>query len=81
MKLDRLYAVIDAKPFRPFFLSLTGGERIEVTHPDNIFVLPARHRVHHIEVYDSDTWKFAIIYPEAISALLFNGKEADTSEG
>ena len=81
MHLGSLYSAIDAQPFRPFHVALSSGDKVEVKHPDNIFVLPSRSSVHHIEIYNSSTWEFATIYPEALSALLFNGKEAGTSEG
>ena len=74
MNLNPLFSAIDQKPFRPFALSLTSGERIEVAHPDNIFVLPSRQTAHHIEVYKGGTAEFSIIYPEALSALHFNGE-------
>ena len=74
MNLNALFSAIDQRPFRPFALSLTSGERIEVPHPDNIFVLPSRQIVHHLEVYKAGTWEFSIIYPEAVAALHFNGE-------
>lgn len=81
MRLTSLFGALDAKPFRPFLISLSTGDKIEVKHPDNVFVLPSRSNVHHIEIYHPGTWEFAMIYPEAIGALLFNGKEAGGSQG
>lgn len=73
MDHSKLFAAIDARPFRPFSLEIISGRRIEVTHPDNLMVLPSRQRVHHIEVYQSDAWDMAIIWPEGLGALLFPG--------
>jgi hypothetical protein len=64
-------SAIDARPFRPFSLEIVSGRRIDVTHPDNIMILPNRQRVHHIEVYQMDPWDMAIIWPEGLAALLF----------
>ena len=73
MNLHPLFSAIDQKPFTPFALSLTSGERIEVPHPDTIFVLPTRQAVNHIEVYKIGSGEFTIIYPEAIAAIHCNG--------
>ena len=69
-----LFLAIDQKPFRPFAISLTSGERFEIPHPENIFVLPSRQTVHHIMVYKTDSSEFAIIYPEVLAAVHFNGE-------
>jgi hypothetical protein len=79
MNLSPLFSAIDHKPFRPFVLSLMSGERIEVSHPDNIFVLPSRQQVNHIEVFKAGGREFALIFPEALSALHFNGEKTDLS--
>ena len=76
MEYSELFAAIDARPFRPFSLEIVSGRRIEVTHPDHIMILPNRQRVHHIEVYQTDPWDMAIIWPEGLAALLFPGPEA-----
>lgn len=76
MDLNALFAAIDAKPFRPFTIALTSGDHVEVKHPDNIFALPSRLKVHNIQIYDSTTWQFAIVYPEAVAAILFTGSES-----
>ncbi|MBI2933490.1 MAG: hypothetical protein HYY16_17750 [Planctomycetes bacterium] len=76
MNWEPLFSAIDSRPFRPFVLSLTGGEQIAVTHPDNLFVLPTRQKVNHIEVYETGTDKFTIIYPEALAALHMGGQRA-----
>lgn len=67
MDLKPLFARIDARPFQPFTIELVSGRLIPVTHPDNIFVLPARQRVSHIEVFEGEDQ--AVIYPEGIAAL------------
>lgn len=76
MNLSPLFLAIDQKPFRPFAISLTSGERFEVPHPDNIFVLPSRQKVNHIEIYKPDSSEYAIIYPEVLAAVHFNGERA-----
>lgn len=76
MRLDTLFAAIDAEPFLPFAIELVNGRKVKVSHPDNIFVLPNRQTVHHIEVYQLGFCDLAIIYPEGINALLINGKKA-----
>jgi hypothetical protein len=75
MNWQPLFSAIDQKPFHPFALSLTSGERIEVPHPENIHVLPSRQTVNHIEVYRTGTGEFTIIYPEAVAAIHFNGQK------
>lgn len=77
MKLASLFSAIDQKPFRPFAISLTSGERFEISHPDNIFVLPSRQNVHHIEIYKTGGEEFTIIYPEVLAALHFNGDKKE----
>lgn len=73
MNLNPLFLAMDQKPFRPFAISLTSGERFEVPHPENIFILPSRQTVHHIEIYKTESSEFAILYPEALAAIHFNG--------
>jgi hypothetical protein len=79
MDLAPLYLAIDAKPFRPFVLSLTSGERFEVARPDNIFVLPSRHNVHNIQIYGTAGGEDVLIFPEALAALHFNGESTRLS--
>lgn len=73
---SKLFAALDARPFRPFTLEIVSGRRIEVTHPDNIKVLPNRPRVHHIEVYQSEPWDMAILWPEGLAAILYPDEKA-----
>jgi hypothetical protein len=74
--LKRLFDSVDARPFKPFTVELLSGRQIQVTHPDNIFIIPNRQKVFVIEVYNPDTeWQLASFYPDGIAALLFgNGK-------
>ena len=74
MDYSELFAAIDARPFKPFSLEIVSGRRIEVSHPENIMILPNRQRVHHIEVYRFEPWDMAIIWPEGLTALLFAGE-------
>ena len=71
MLYQELFAAIDARPFKPFKLEIVSGRQIDVTHPNNIMVLPNRQRVHHIEVYQAEPWDMAIIWPEGLTAILF----------
>jgi len=71
MEYSELFAAIDAKPFRPFSIESVSGRRFEVTHPENIAVLPTRQRVHHIEVYRMEPFDMAILWPESLAALLY----------
>ena len=75
MEIKTLFEAVDAVPFRPFSIELISGRRIEVSHPENIVILPTRQKVRHIEVYHFDPWDMAMIYPEGVAALLFDGKE------
>ncbi len=40
MKAESLYEVIHAVPFRPFYLMLADGTRVEVPHPEYIMQPP-----------------------------------------
>jgi hypothetical protein len=70
MDFTALFAAIDAKPFRPFSIEIVSGRTIPVSHPDDIAVLPTRAKVHHIEVYQTEPFDMAIIWPEGIAGLL-----------
>ena len=76
MDCSNLYPMIDAKPFVPFTIELSSGRVIQVTHPENIAVLPTRNRVHHIEVYRTDPFDMAIIWPESLVALSYPAPDA-----
>ena len=71
MEYSELFAAIDAKPFRRFRIELVSGREVEVTHPENIVVLPTRQRVNHIEVYRFDPYDMALLWPEGIVGLRF----------
>jgi hypothetical protein len=68
-----LFNAIDAKPFRPFSIELMSGNRIEIEHSDNIFILPNRQTVHHIQVFGLGPTYTALIWPEGIVGLYYNG--------
>ena len=63
MEYNELFAAIDAKPFRPFRIEPVGGREVEVTHPANIAILPARQPVSHIEVYRFEPYDRALLWP------------------
>ena len=71
-----LFAAIDARPFRPFKIQLVSGGPLEVTHSENIMVLPNRNRLHHIEVYKTDPFDRAIIWPEGFVGLQYPETDA-----
>lgn len=71
MHLAELYRAIDRKPFQPFFVQLTSGEKYHVSHSDNIFVLPNRHHVIDIEIFNTPPWGRAMFGPEAVEAILY----------
>ena len=73
MTLNDLFKAIDAKPFRPFHIGLVSGDRIPVTHPDDIFVLPNRIKVHNVQVYGPEGDALALIWPEGMVGLFFDG--------
>ena len=43
MKNDRLKNLVKAVPFAPFALVLPSGERLEVPHPDFVWIHPDGH--------------------------------------
>ena len=73
VNLSELFIAIDAKPFKPFVIEIVSGRRIPVTHPDNIFVLPNRNTVSNIQVYGPDGHAQALIWPEGLAGIFFNG--------
>ena len=75
MRYDDLFAAIDAKPFRAFRIELVSGTQVEVSHPENIAVLPTRQRIHHIEVYQDQTYEMSLIWPEGMVGLLYPAPE------
>ena len=81
MDLGPLFNAIDAKPFRPFTIEIVSGRRIEVTHPDNIFVLPNRQAVHHIEVFGPGPKMLALIWPEGMAGVFYDGNGNGESDG
>lgn len=72
MNLGTLFSAIDAKPFRPFAIEIVSGRRVEVDHPDNIFILPNRQKVDHIEVYGPGPTMLALIWVEGIAGVFFD---------
>jgi len=71
VKLEDLFAAIDARPFRPFRIELVSGTQVEVAHPENIYVLPTRQKVHNIQVYQDGTYANSLIWPEGMVGLLY----------
>jgi hypothetical protein len=76
VNLTALFNAVDAKPFRPFAIELVSGNRVEVAHPDNIFILPNRQTVHHIQVFGPGPTYTALIWPEGIVGLSYDGNGA-----
>lgn len=79
MELSTLLAAIDERPFRPFKIQLTSGEVFHVSHPDNIFILPSRHRVVVIHIFDTPPWGEALLGPTALAAILYDAAENPSS--
>jgi hypothetical protein len=79
VRFDELFAAIDAKPFRPFKIELVSGTQVEVAHPENIFVLPTRHNVHNIQVYQDEPYAMSLIWPEGMVRLLYPAKETPSA--
>lgn len=73
MELGPLFEAVDAKPFRPFVIDIISGRQINVSHPDNILILPNRPNVRMIQVFRTDPWEWALIWPEGISGLFMGG--------
>jgi len=69
MELNALYEAIDARPFRPFTIEIISGRQVTVSHPDNILVLPNRQSVRMIQVFHTDPWEWALIWPDGIAGL------------
>lgn len=76
MRLEDLYAAIDARPFQPFRIELISGAQVDVLHPENIFVLPSRSQVHNIQVYRDAPYHLSLIFPEGLVALRYPQPEA-----
>ncbi|MBI2898680.1 MAG: hypothetical protein HYY17_00700 [Planctomycetes bacterium] len=72
MNLTPLFTAIDQKPFRPFEIGLTSGERIPVTHLENLFLIPNRQAVGCVIVCQSEAHP-VLIWPEALATVRFNG--------
>ncbi len=72
MNLKPLFMAVDQKPFVPFEIGLNSGERIPVSHPDNIFFIPNRQIVDHVEVYRPGSHA-VLIWPIALASVHFNG--------
>ena len=62
--------IVDKRPFRPFTIELDNGRRTTVRHPENVFFIPNRIKLIHIEVYDETGDHLVIFEPSAISTLL-----------
>lgn len=39
MKVEKIRAEVAARPFRPFEIVLDNGDRVPVTHPENVYFL------------------------------------------
>ena len=77
MNVTALFNALDAKPFKPFAIELMSGTRVNVDHPDNVFVLPNRQSVHHIQVFGPGPTYTALIWPEALVGIFYNGGDGN----
>ena len=41
MNADRFTRLVKRKPFRPFLVRMADGQKLDVTHPESVLVLPA----------------------------------------
>lgn len=73
MNLNTLFNAIDRKPFWAFTVELVSDRRIDIPHPDNIFILPNRQTVQNIEVYGPGPTQAAMFGPEGIAGVFFDG--------
>lgn len=69
MNLGALFTALDTKPFRPFTVELVSGTRIDVDHPDNVFILPNRQTVHHVEIFGPGPTFRALLWPDSLVGL------------
>lgn len=78
MDLKPLFDATDLRPFLPFAIELQSGRLIPVSRPENIFFLPSRQKVWHIEVFAPDTGDWALFHPAGFLALHRNQREASS---
>jgi len=69
VNLQRFFELLDARPFRPFEIDLVSGRRIQVDHPENVIIVPGRHKVSHIEVYHPETESIDFTWANGIAGL------------
>lgn len=69
MDLTSLFKLLDAQPFVPFHVDMENGQRIQVTHAENVTIFPHRRIVRQILVYYPDRDDYDIIFPEGITSL------------
>jgi hypothetical protein len=69
MEVSRLFKLLDARPFIPFEVAMENGEKIAVTHLENVVVFPYRSKVLEILVYYPEREDYSIIFPRGITAL------------
>ncbi len=67
--VSRLFSLLDTRPFVPFEVAMENGERIRVTHPENVHIFPYRSKVREILVYYPERDEYSIIFPRGITAL------------
>jgi hypothetical protein len=79
VRFEDLFAAIDARPFRPFRIELVSGTQVDVSHAENIAVLPTRQRVHPIEVYQDQTYAMSLIWPEGMPGLFYPATETPSA--
>lgn len=69
MNPQTLFELLDAHPFRPFEIDLTSGRRIRVDHPENVIIVPGRHKISHIEVYHPENEKIDLTWANGIAGF------------
>lgn len=65
-ELNRVFDLLDARPFVPFDVDMQNGRSIHVNRPENVTVFPDRPRVKEVLVYYPERDCYSIIFPRGI---------------
>lgn len=56
MSIDALKKIYHAEPFQPFAFRMNDGRRVEVPHPEHMWIPPAGRMIYVYEGPDIITW-------------------------
>ncbi|MBI2901543.1 MAG: hypothetical protein HYY17_15270 [Planctomycetes bacterium] len=73
MELKSITERVDHVPFIPFRLEFDNGRNVTVRHPEDIFFIPNRMKLHEIIAYDREKEESIAFHPCAVTALAFAG--------